>query len=202
MKKPTGGKPGPAGFALSDDFSKNRFGVQWTFHDPAPDEMQRVHYEHGALRLDGRGTSPVDSAPLTCPVGDRAYEAEVTLEIDAGGEAGVLLFYNHKAFVGLTFTPEVMKTWQYAEEQTWSRTKMDARSARVRLTNIDNVVTYHYSLDAGKTWTRHPTRMEVSGLNHNVFGGFMSLKIGIVATGSGSVRLRDFAYRAVSENAA
>jgi xylan 1,4-beta-xylosidase len=40
--------------------------------------------------------------------------------------------------------------------------------------------------------------MEVSGLNHNVFGGFLSLKIGIYSVGTGSVRLRDFRYRALS----
>ncbi len=197
MRKPKGGKSGPSGFALSDDFSKNRFGVQWAFHDPAPDEMERVHFEPGGLRLEAAGTSPADSSPLTCPVGDHAYEAEVTLDLDGKVEAGVLLFYNHKAFVGLSFTRDVMMTWQYAEEQTWGRTTIDATSVRVRITNDDNVITYHYSLDGGKTWVRHPTRMEVSGLNHNVFGGFLALRIGIFAAGADSVRLRDFTYRAL-----
>ena len=200
MPKPKGGKPGPAGLALSDDFSKNRFGIQWSFHDPKPDEMQRVHYETGGLRLDARGMSPVDSAPLTCPVGDRAYEAEVTLTLDGQSEGGVLLFYNHKAFVGLSFTPDVLKTWQYAEEQSWSRVKMPTKSVRIRVTNVDNVITYHYSHDSGKNWIRHPTRMEVSGLNHNVFGGFLSLKVGIFAAGEGSVQLSDFSYRAVASS--
>jgi xylan 1,4-beta-xylosidase len=36
--------------------------------------------------------------------------------------------------------------------------------------------------------------MEVSGLNHNVFGGFLSLKIAIYAAGRGRVQLRDFRY--------
>jgi xylan 1,4-beta-xylosidase len=197
MAKPKGGKAGPAGFALSDDFSASRFGTQWSFHDPAADEMQRVHYEAKALRLDARGTTPADSAPLTCPVGDRAYEAEITLDLDGGAEGGLLLFYNHKAFVGIGFTPEEMKTWQYAEEQAWSRMKMATGRVRIRVTNDENVITWHYSHDAGKTWIRHPTRMEVSGLNHNVFGGFLSLKIGIYSVGAGRIALRDFRYRAL-----
>jgi xylan 1,4-beta-xylosidase len=197
MAKPKGGKTGPAGFALSDDFSTNRFGAQWSFHDPAADEMQRVHYEDKALRLDTRGMTPADSAPLTCPVGDRAYEAEITLDLDGKAEGGLLLFYNHKAFVGISFTPDEMKTWQYAEEQAWSRVKVATQSVRIRVTNDQNVITYHYSHDAGKAWTRHPTRMEVSGLNHNVFGGFLSLKIGIYSAGEGGVTLRDFIYRAI-----
>jgi xylan 1,4-beta-xylosidase len=196
MAKPKGGKAGPAGFALSDDFSQNRFGTQWSFHDPAADEMQRVHYEATGLRLDARGTTPADSTPLTCPVGDRSYEAGITLDLDGQAEGGVLLFYNHKAFVGISFTPEMMKTWQYAEEQAWSRTAMKTDSVRIRVTNDENVIAWYYSHDEGKTWIRHPTRMEVSGLNHNVFGGFISLKIGIYAAGEGRVRVRDFTYRA------
>ncbi|MCR6660197.1 MAG: family 43 glycosylhydrolase [Asticcacaulis sp.] len=199
IAKPRGGpkdtKPGPAGFALSDDFSQNRFGTQWSFHDPAADEMSRIQYEDKALRLTARGITPADSAPLTCPVGDRSYEAEITLDLDGKTEGGLLLFYNHKAFVGIGFTPEMMKTWQYAEEQTWQRTSMATDSVRIRVTNDENVITWHYSHDAGKTWTRHPTRMEISGLNHNVFGGFISLKVGIYSVGEGSVTLRDFSYR-------
>lgn len=194
MKKPKGGKGGMAGFALSDDFMQNRFGTQWSFHDPAVDEMSRVQYDNG-LRLEARGMTPADSAPLTCPVGDRSYEAEITLDLDGQSEGGLLLFYNHKAFVGIGFTPEMMKTWQYAEEQSWQRTPMKTDSVRLRVTNDENVITWHYSHDGGNTWTRHPTRMEVSGLNHNVFGGFISLKIGIYSVGEGSVRLKDFVYR-------
>ncbi len=197
LRKPAGGKVGPAGFALSDAFTHNRFGVQWCFHDPKPDEMDRVVFGPAGLRLTGRGTSPADTSPLTCAVGDRAYEIEITLDLHADSEAGVLLFYNHKAFVGLGFTSTVMKTWQYAQEQTWSRTPIDGSSVRVRLTNDSNVITYHYSLDAGKSWTRHPTRMEVSGINHNVFGDFLSLKVGIYCVGAGSTRLENFTYRAL-----
>lgn len=50
---------------------------------------------------------------------------------------------------------------------------------------------------AQKSWQLHGLRMEVSGLHHNVFGGFISLKLGIYCAGSGSVRLSDFKYRAL-----
>jgi xylan 1,4-beta-xylosidase len=198
LPKPKGGKAGSAGFALSDDFSRDRFGVQWCFHDPRPDEMTRVTREAAALRLAARGASPADSAPLVCAMRDRSYEVEITLEPRDGAEAGLLLFYNHKAFVGLGFTADMMKTWQYAEEQAWSRQAMANQSVRVRLSNVGNVITFHHSHDGGETWVRHPTRMEVSGLNHNVFGGFLSLKVGIYCAGSGSTRISDFRYRALT----
>jgi xylan 1,4-beta-xylosidase len=197
ISKPRGGQGGPAGQALSDDFSKDRFGVQWSFHDPAPDEMTRARFVPGGLEIAGRGASPLDSAPLTCGVGERAYEAEVTLDLIGAAEGGLLLFYNHKAFVGVGATRDGLKTFEYAEDQAWNRVAHKADSVRLRVTNVDNVVTFHYSYDDGKTWTRHATRMEVSGIHHNVFGGFLSLKVGIYAAGTGRVRLRDFRYRAL-----
>ena len=197
LPKPRGGKTGPAGRALSDDFSANRFGSQWCFHDPKPDEMQRASYEGHALRIAGRGTSPADSSPLTCGVGDRAYEAEITLELDGAAEGGLLLYYNNKAFVGLGFTPERSRTFAWNEEQPWMSANMPTKRVRIRLTNDNNVVTWHHSHDDGKTWVLHGLRMEVSGMHHNVFGGFLSLKIGIYCAGQGSVRLSDFTYRAL-----
>jgi xylan 1,4-beta-xylosidase len=197
LPKPKVGKAGPAGFALSDDFKTDRLGIQWCFHDPAPDERDRVKYEAGGLRIAARGNSPADSSPLTCGVGDRAYEAEIALDLIGRAEGGLLLFYNHKGYVGLGFTPDEVKTYQYAEEQTWLRAPMKTAGVRIRVTNDRHIVTYRYSHDDGKTWTRHDHRMEVSGMHHNVFGGFLSLKIGIYSAGSGSVRLRDFKYRAL-----
>lgn len=198
MQKPRGGKTGAAGRALSDDFSQDRFGVQWRFHNPAPDELARARFVPGGLEIQGRGTGPADSAPLTCGVGDRSYEAEVTLDLLGAAEGGFLLFYNHKAFVGLGCTPQGIKTFEYGEDQAWNRIAHPASSVRLRITNIENVVTFHYSYDGGKSWTRHGTRMEVSGIHHNVFGGFLSLDIGMYAAGAGRVRLRDFRYRAVT----
>lgn len=198
MRKPRQGKAGPHSAALSDDFSHNKFGLQWNFHNPGKDEMARVAYRENRLELNAKGTSPVDSAPLTCGVVDRAYQMEIGLTLIGDAEAGLLLFYNHKAFVGMGFTPEAVKSFQYAEEQTWARIPLKTRSLRMRITNDHQVITYEYSQDAGRTWTRHPTRMEVSGLNHNVFGGFLSLRAGIYCAGKGKVQLQDFRYRAIA----
>jgi xylan 1,4-beta-xylosidase len=39
--------------------------------------------------------------------------------------------------------------------------------------------------------------MEVSGYHHNVFGGFLSLRIALFSAGEGEVRARDFRYRSL-----
>jgi xylan 1,4-beta-xylosidase len=201
LAKPKGGKAGPSGFALSDDFSGNRFGVQWAFHDPKPDEMRRVHYEKPAsgpaLVLAGKGTSPADSSPVTCSVGERSYECEVTIELQGAGEGGLLLFYNEKAFVGLGLSGEGIRTYEYAQEQSWMKRPWQGRSIRIRLSNERNIVTFRYSNDDGRTWQLHGLRMEVSGIHHNVFGGFLSLKVGLYSAGAGAARFSRFSYRAL-----
>ncbi|PUA26998.1 MAG: xylan 1,4-beta-xylosidase [Cellvibrio sp. 79] len=190
-------KPANSGVALSDDFSSNKFGSQWCFHNPGPAENARVKYRTKMLELAASGDSPIDSSPITCGAVDQAYQVEVTLKLIEGAEAGLILFYNHKAFVGLGFTPGTIKTFQYAEEQTWARLGFKSNNVRARLTNDRHVITYEYSEDNGRTWQLHPTRMEVSGINHNVFGGFLSLKIGIYCAGNGKVQISDFKYRAL-----
>lgn len=191
-------KSAPNGLALSDDFSKNKFGIQWGFHNPGAAEKTRAVYQKKMLELAAIGKSPVDSSPITCGTTDRAYQVEVNLKLLDGAEAGLLLFYNHKAFIGVGFTPDVIKSFQYAEEQTWARQPMKNDQVRVRLINDHHVVTFEYSHDNGRTWKRHPTRMEVSGMNHNVFGGFLSLKVGIYCADKGKVQISDFTYRALS----
>lgn len=195
LAKPAGGKAGPPGRVLSDDFSTDRMGVQWTFHDPRPEDAGRAQRAHGGLVVAGRGMSPTDSRPLTCGVGDQSYEAEVTLALDGDAEGGLLLFYSPKAFVGMGFTGSTLKHFRFSEEQTWMRSASTARRLRLKVLNDRNIVTFFLSPDDGATWARQEYRAEVSGLNHNVFGGFLSLKVGLYSAGAGSVRFSDFRYR-------
>jgi xylan 1,4-beta-xylosidase len=195
LPKPRGGRPGPSAPPLSDDFSRDRMGTQWAFHQPGPDEARRVQFVDGGMMLAATGETPADSAPLTCIVPDRSYEAEVSFDLVGNAQAGLLLFYNRKAFTGIGFDGEFLRSYQYAAEQSWARSPLQARSVRMKVTNHENIVTWYVSTDDGLTWRRHDTRMEVSGLNHNVFGDFLSLRIGLFATGDGTVRVRDFRYR-------
>jgi xylan 1,4-beta-xylosidase len=194
LAKPTNGPPGPSGFALSDDFSANRFGVQWTFFNPGPDEMKRARYEDRALAIVGKGTALADCSPLTFLVGDRRYQAEITLDIGDGAQAGICLFYSERMFCGFGFSNSRMFTYNYGEEHSWMRQDMATQRVRLRVTNDANVVTFYYARDGGE-WVKHPWQMEVSGYHHNVLGSFLSLKFGVYCIGTGEVRLSDFVYR-------
>jgi xylan 1,4-beta-xylosidase len=194
LPMPRGGQAGPAGAALSDDFTRNRLGLQWTFFDPGPDEAQRARYDTASLVLRAKGSSLADCSPLTCIVGDRSYEAQVELQTQGDAQGGLALFYDGRAHVGVGFGRGVMHTYNYSQEHTWMRQEVKAGRYRLKLVNRANVITFLYAADDGP-WVQHPWQMEVSGYHHNVFGGFLSLRLALYAAGQGEVRLRNFQYR-------
>ena len=61
-------KPGnaavPHGMALSDDFRRDKMGLQWAFHEGSEDDAKRYRYDDGTLIVKGKGSSPQDCAPL------------------------------------------------------------------------------------------------------------------------------------------
>lgn len=197
LAKPAGGFPVPHGMALSDDFSTSRMGTQWAFHDPSPSDPKRLDFSGEGLRMEAAGSGPANSSPLACLVGDRDYRAEISLDISDGAEAGLLLFYNHKAFVGFGFNGEVLKNFNYSEDAEWAHVPLKTRKLRIRVSNEEQVCTFHFSTDEGKTWQYRDPRMEISGYNHNTFGGFLSLRPAVYVSGNGYARLSRFEYRAL-----
>ena len=178
--------------ALSDDFASGKLGLQWSFSAPAADEMRRLRFENQALVLQAKGTTPADCSPLACIPGDRSYEASVVLELTGEAQGGLCLYYDSHAFVGVGFGNGQLHTY-HRQEVTWMRQPFDAKTVHVKVVNRDNVVSFHYSRD-GQQWTRHPWQMEVSGFHHNVFGGFLSLRIALFSAGNGEVHFRRFRY--------
>jgi xylan 1,4-beta-xylosidase len=191
-------KPGnaavPHGMALSDDFRHNKMGVQWAFYQGNEDDAKRYRYDDGALVLKGKGSSPHDCAPLEFIAGDQAYQVDVEAEIDAGAKAGLIVFYDDKLYAGMGFDANGFITHRYGTNRPGSAVL--PRRMHLRLVNDRNIVTMYASTD-GKTWSRYGPAIEVSGYNHNVADGFLSLRPALYAAGTGEVRFRDFRYRAL-----
>ncbi|MBB5685310.1 family 43 glycosylhydrolase [Sphingobium boeckii] len=204
LAKPVDLGPQPHGIALSDDFSTDKFGIQWSFYDPGANEMARVRREGGVLHVKAKGNSPADCAPITCLAGDQAYQMEADVEIDAGAEAGLLLFYNRRLYAGLGFNAKglVMNRYGLQRPRGTSPGQRDAaaepvRAMRIRLTNDRNILTIHTSADKGATWRKFDVQMEVSGYHHNVAYDFLSLRPALYASGNGEARFANFTYRAL-----
>ncbi|WP_421739059.1 family 43 glycosylhydrolase [Caulobacter sp.] len=196
LPKPKGGKAVPHGMALSDDFSTDKYGVQWNFFDPKPGEHDRMTRENGVLTLKGAGEAPSTGAPLIFVNGDQAYEIECEIEVDPDTRAGLILFYDRQLYCGLGFDQKNFVTHQYGIERGRPANPHGAKML-LRLRNDRHIVAFHTSGDGGATWKRFDRGMEVSGYHHNVRGGFLMLKPGLYAAGKGSARFRNFRYRAL-----
>ncbi|ESQ73513.1 family 43 glycosylhydrolase [Asticcacaulis sp. AC402] len=195
IAKPRGGVAQDHGFALSDDFSQDKYGIQWNFFNPSVDEAKRIRRDNGVLHLTATGEAPSSSSPLITVVGDPAYEIEMEIEIDEGARAGLLLFYDQKLYCGLGFDKDRFITHQYGIERG-RPANPHGRRMFMRMRNHHHIVSFHTSLD-GVTWKRFDRGMEVSGYHHNVRGGFLMLKPGFYAAGTGEARFRTFTYKAL-----
>jgi len=197
LPKPKGGRPGPHGQPLSDDFSGPlRLGAKWNFFRPGPREAERARIEDGALVLKASGRAPSDSSPLMLIAGDQAYRFECDVEIAPGGTAGLVLFYDDRLYCGLGFDEQRFVTHQYGIERG-RPPNPHGRRMRVRIANTRHIVAIHTSGDGGRTWQRFDRGMEVSGYHHNVRGGFLMLRPGLYSAGRGEARFRDFRFTAL-----
>lgn len=196
IAKPRGGHTGPHSFPLSDDFRENRFGPQWTFYDPGKSERDRVRLEDGTIIVSGKGTSPADCSPITCGVGDHAYEISVEMEVSPATQGGLLLFYSRRLYCGMGHDGVAMTTYQFGQKSFWTENAPATNRLHLKIVNDHHIVTFFYSKD-GASWTRHGLRCETSGYNTNTAGELLSLRPGLFSSGLGEVRFRNFRYRAL-----
>lgn len=197
LPMPSGRSGTAQGLGKSDAFDAPAFGVRWTFYGAAPGEAKRATVGGGRLVLAGKGSGPADSSPLTQTVGDHAYEVTIKIDLDGSVEAGLLLFYNSRLFLGMGIDGSRMKTYRGGQSGYWREPAPASRTMHLRIVNDRNIVTFFYSLD-GKTWTRHAVRNEVSGYNANTMDDLASLRPALFAAGSGTATFRDFRYRALA----
>ncbi|MCJ2184489.1 family 43 glycosylhydrolase [Novosphingobium sp. 1949] len=196
---PQGGAAVPHGLALSDDFSAPlALGTRWSFFRPGPDEAQRCRVSGGVLHLAARGTAHRDGSPLLQIAGDPAYQFECDIAIDPGCTAGLLLFYDDRLYAGLGFDTARFVTHQYGIERARPANPHGAQM-KMRVTNRRHIVAFHTSGDGGASWQRFDRGMEVSGYHHNVRGGFLMLRPGLYAAGSGEARFRNFRFTALDD---
>jgi beta-xylosidase len=186
----------PHGFAFSDDFSRDRMGVQWSFYKGTDEDRTRYRYEQGALVLKAKGTSPADSSPLWFVAGDQAYEVEVEIDADPEATAGLLLFYSRRLYAGLGYSARNFVMHSYGLDRPQGKPAHVGRTLHIRMRNDRHIVTFQYSVD-GRTWERYDRGMELSGYHHNVAYEFLSLRPALYAAGSGEVRFRNVRYRAL-----
>ena len=192
MKRPVS-MASKTGFTLNDSFEGKTLKPQWKFfgeYDPS-----RFHVVNNGLVLKAKGHSVGDCSPLVIIPSDHSYMAEVEIFIEGQATGGLVLFYNNKTHSGILADNENiladMSGWQFPTEK-----KVVKNHVFLRLKNINNIVDMYYSID-GVTWNKIENSVEVSGLNHNALGGFLSLRLGLCSMGDGTVRFKNFIYKPI-----
>ncbi len=174
----------------SDDFTSPELGLQWGFwheYDPT-----RFTTGKGSLTLAARGKSLADSSALTTAVGGHSYTVEVDIEVEPGCESGLMLFYNPEHATGISVSPEGIGV-RLANDSTHSHQEKGATRATLRIVNDRQEVDFYFRIP-GKPWQRTQESAEISGMDHNVLGGFLDVRPAVYACGSGKATLRNFRY--------
>lgn len=182
------------GIAYSDNFSKNKIGVQWRFFKEY--DSSRFHYEKNSLVINGKGNSPADCGPLAFITGDHSYQVEIEMIIDDSAKAGILLFYSENMYAGIGFQKGMLIRHRKGQEMLRKNPEMGNRLF-LRMINNNHIVSCWYSTDGNK-WTKTEWSYEVSGYHHNVMGKFLSLRPAIYAAGKGRVVFKNFRYKALN----
>ena len=179
--------------SLSDDFQREKLGLQWSFHkayDPS-----RVHVGDGELRLEAQGNDPGDSPPLLCIPRDESYELTIQYELQGGTTGGLVLFYNQDMYAGLVTDGNDFIIYRRGQPLNHGTNPL-GRTGYLKIRNEEHVLTFYYSAD-GRDWRKIRRSFTTEAYNHTAFGGFVSLRTGVVSMGDGSVIFRDFTYSAL-----
>ena len=131
---------------------------------------------------------------LHAAVGDHDYEAAVRLDLEGGAAAGLLAYYDERMFAGIGSGPDGVFVYAKGRRASAPFDPAPARFLKIRLEGYN--LSMSWSAD-GEAWTPCPMALEVSGYQHNVLGGFTSLKVGVAVKGEGAVLVDDFRYRAL-----
>ena len=178
------------GLALSDDFSGKELGLQWTFwKEYAPHALT---LGDNSLTVNGKGVTPADGRLLLTTPTDKNYETQVEVAVGKGNAAGLLLYYNEKAYAGLISDGKTFTVYKNAGEKLTVPNKIGRRFF-ARLHNQGHRVRMQVSKD-GRQWQTLAEGVDVSQLHHNNYGGFYALRPALISLKKGSAVFRNFRY--------
>lgn len=197
MKKPVPTMAAePHGQALSDNFRSSRLGSHLAFFQPHPGYLNRARFGEEGMLLAGQGEGPAGSSPLTMINGDHAYEVMVEFVLRGGVQGGLLLFYNDELFCGIGCDGKRLRNYKLGKDLPYAPSPTITNPHLfMRVQNVQDVATFSWSED-GVLWHK-ANSYEVSGYNHNIADGFLSLRVALFACGSGDVLFKKMTYRAL-----
>lgn len=177
-------------FSLSDKFEGDQLNLQWTFYKEY--DSSRIRISDRKLHLKAVGDNPGNSAPLLCIPMDESYEIQVNYELVGDVQCGLILFYNETMYAGLATDGERLTIYRRGRP-LYAGSNEVGQTGYLKIRNVENTVNFFYSSD-GKDWRKIERSFMVDCYTHTAFGGFLSLKAGLISTGTGTVNYQDFGY--------
>jgi len=180
------------GMQLSDSFSTNKLGIQWTTWGGYKGDD--ITFSNGSLFLKGKGDTPGYGRKLLITVPDKNYQIESEITLNEGGSGGLILFYRENAFASITSDGESF-TINDRDKEVDNIDSEFGDHFFLRIINQADLCTIQASKD-GKIWLTLKNYLDVSGLHHNNYRGFYALRAGLVATHNAKVEFKYFNYTA------
>ncbi len=179
------------GIELSDNFSGETLGLQWTYwKEYAPES---ILLKNNALLIRAKGETPANGRKLLVTAPDKTYETQVEIETEKGNQAGLILFYNEKAYAGVVSDGKSFTIYSDAEKSQRVPNKFGKRFF-LKIVNQGNTCTFSASKE-GLHWTVLAEGIDVSHMHHNNFNGFYALRPCLVAIGKGKSMFHHFRYK-------
>lgn len=175
---------------LTDDFSSNELGLQWTFwKEYAPNALK---FNNPGISITPKGVTPADGRLLLTTANDKSYMVETKITT-MGANAGLLLFYNENAYTGISSDGEAF-TIHYPNGKKFKSDIKATSSFYARLINRCNLLTIAISID-GSSWHNLEENLDVSALHHNNYFGFFALRPALTTFGQGQAIFNKFTYK-------
>ena len=135
-----------------------------------------------------------DSSPLVINAGSHSYSWQVDVKLEGDVQAGLVLFYNEQAHVGIGISPDAVWWAPRAPMREWKgEHRIKAQVMTLRMVNEDNEVDF-YMAAKGESLKKVFDSQNVSGYNAQTFGNFLSLRPGLYSTGTGTAIYSNFKF--------
>ena len=179
------------GIELSDDFSEASLGLQWTFwKEYAPKSLT---LDNGTLWIKAKGSTPANGRLLLTTAEDKNYETQVEINTGNGNTAGLILFYNEKAYAGVVSDGKKFIVYQNTNKQLELPNELGKRFI-AKIHNQGNNLRIMVSKDSNE-WITLAEKVDVSQMHHNNYHGFYALRIGLLSAGKGAAGFKQFRYK-------
>lgn len=183
---------------LSDSFDNQELGIQWqAWNDLKP---ERFSFSDGSLKFKGINTvDPGLSFPITVNPLHSGYEVETEVEISNDGTAGLLLFYNSNAYVGIGLSGDgkIQKYLKLSERMETPKPRdiveVGVDKIKLKIKNDNQTVSYYYKIE-GADWIKLEASEDISGFQDNIYGGFISVRPGLFVLGNSKAIFNKFNY--------